>query len=111
MDKLTDLELITAIAKIEGFNYDVRRDSVCPCDPTDVIVHKLTDVYNPLTDKAMLWDLFIKYGVTIDRYLSECYIIEFDCDVDGAILSEINFEDIDGIPRAGLECIVEANNG
>jgi len=96
MDKLTDLELCKRIAEIEAetfVNYF-----------GDPFVQNgiLTKPYNPLTEKALLWDLMIKYNVTLENYESLHYAsIEritrrADSDKDA--------------PRAILECIVEAKN-
>ena len=62
MSELTDLEICKRIAEIEGFTFctggkyarvEVRRDNT---------VYGYVD-FNPLTDKALCFDLMVKYGV------------------------------------------------
>ena len=57
MSALTDLEISKRVAEIEGFEFDIKNGKVLPVDPSNIITDKLTDVYNPLTDKALLSSL------------------------------------------------------
>ena len=86
---MTDLEICQKIAEIEGVasSIDLKisqsiNDGFCESD-----FLKWEDLYNPLTDKALCFDLMIKHGVNID--LASCknkgkyvamweYTMEFD---------------------------------
>jgi len=113
MIKLSDLELITAIAEIEGIEYENHNQGYI--FRTDIDVG--STAYNPLTDKALLLDLILKHKVCIDRGfagvnqgLVEIWPKEIaTCDLIGTYSSEFNSEE--EFPRAALECIVGANNG
>lgn len=66
--------------------------------------------YDPTKDKTMLWDLFVKHEAEIDYKEGKIWIEFGDCKQKLA-LSIFDCLDKDTIPRAVLECIVEANNG
>ena len=58
MSDLTDLEICRKIAEIEGKSID--------CDIGDCVsIHNGGDgkLYNPITDKALCFDLMVEYGV------------------------------------------------
>ena len=118
MTELTDLQLVKAIAKIDkAFDtvndalkvLEEKRDrwllrvgsgiTTCPYSYQTFI-----DVYNPLTDKALLFDLMVKYRVNVGHDASE---VSLWCN-KGKILT-FNFSGDDDIPRAILTAIVEAN--
>jgi hypothetical protein len=63
MNTLTELEICISLADIMGFEYRVQNAKVLPDDPANVITCKLTDVFNPLTDKALLFDLVVSEGI------------------------------------------------
>ena len=99
MNKLTDLELCKRIAEIEGVLVDI-------IDGEWLGVHGKYDIeeYNPLTDKALLFDLMIKYGITAGRSLDgETHAVWGDQDKAEIMIAT------DKVPRAILECIVEGN--
>ena len=89
MDRLTDLELCKRIAEIEGYGPNEINDK---SDVIFVLIGHATMEFNPLTDKALLWDLMIKHRDVIARS------------------SVISKDDVPS-PRLFLEAIVEANNG
>ena len=122
MNELTDLELCKKIAEIEGLavadpgvvSSREYNESTCLIIPHGK--HSpYSYVYSPLTNKALLFDLMVKYKVELNHNQEDSnlaviwpsdietsnlignYFVEFKCDAD--------------IPRAILECIVEANSG
>jgi hypothetical protein len=110
MDKLSDLELEKRIAKIEGIEVS-ESVMMVKADPIPTGRGLITDEYiefNPLTDKALLWDLAIKYRVKFDW-------VECPAGTGKAYFAFMGIgkvTDYCGTPeRAVLECIVEANNG
>lgn len=113
----TDLELCKKIAEIEGV--DVVEDGGGLRTYIKVgatCVKTLCENYNPLTNKALLFDLMVKYNVCIDRGfagieqgLAEIWPKDIDtCSLIGTYCAE--FKSNEGIPRAILECIVKAND-
>ena len=99
MNKLTDLELCERIAEIEGVLVDI-------IDGEWLGVHGKYDIeeYNPLTNKALLFDLMIKYGIVAGRSIGgETHTVWGDQDKAEIMIAT------DKVPRAILECIVEAN--
>lgn len=106
---MEDLELCKRVAEIEGLNIrSVDGDIVWIGDGEH-------DEYNPLTNKALLFDLMVKYNVCIDRGfagidkgLAEIWPKELStCDLIGTY--HASFENDEEIPRAILTTIVEAN--
>ncbi len=64
---MNDLEICTRIAEIEGINvfmHDciVRGGVLCR---KDVVTGLAPQVYNPLTDKALCFDLMVKYELDV----------------------------------------------
>lgn len=110
MIKLTDLDLCKRIAEIEGYD-----DSHIDVTNSDVWVldgHAGTE-FNPLTNKALLFDLMVKHNVCMARHpQSPKYIVAY-CMVTGVYGAksgpEVTTIEDELIPRAILECIVEAN--
>ncbi len=114
MSELTDLELCKKIAEIDGVSVTQWSSSRGASGYSTVNVEGGVGVnYNPLTNKALLFDLMVKYKVELNHNQEDSnlaviwpsdietsnlignYFVEFKCDAD--------------IPRAILECIVEAN--
>ena len=66
LNDLTDLEICKEIARIEGVNaksrYKGRAGEYLYVDHVD-------EEFNPLTDKALCFDLMVKYGVSFERCL------------------------------------------
>lgn len=90
MSELTDFELIKEIAAIEGvyvFSAPWNKE-VLLYNSSDTEVKE----YNPLTNKALLWDLMVKHKHDLDMDDHFMYVKDSD------------------IPRAILTAIVEANN-
>ena len=104
MNKLKDLELCKRIAEIEGVLVDT-------IEGEWLGVHGKYDIeeYNPLTDKALLFDLMVKYKVEIDYSDNDrrkgFALFKFD----GAFSKPAMFYCGEEVPRAILECIVEAS--
>ena len=101
MNKLTDLELCKRIAEIEGLACHIEQE-----DRADAYLYSedTNEEYNPLTDKALLFDLMIKYGITAGRSLDgETHAVWGDQDKAEIMIAT------DKVPRAILECIVEGN--
>ena len=104
MSELTDLELCKRISEIDGV-------------PTQFVGGRLITVnvnggvgvnYNPLTNKALLFDLMVKNKVWVDHGEVCCFTLGNDGDSDFAT-SCVSFKDIP-LPHAILTAILEANN-
>jgi len=74
---MNDLEICTRIAEIEGFEFDVESLftggplGVWPkCEFEKVGMSIASGSYNPLTDKALCFDLMVKYDVRVEP--SDC---------------------------------------
>ena len=65
MTELTGLEICKRIAEIEDIDFQIQNKKILPKDPANAIKDKLTDVYNPLTDKALCFYLTIKYKIEL----------------------------------------------
>ena len=84
MSELTDLEISKRVAEIEGFEFDIKNGKVLPVDPSNIITDKLTDVYNPLADKALCFDLMVKYNFDLTSpYRDDDWTVEFWSDGEG----------------------------
>jgi len=106
MIKLSDLELITAKAKIEGLKTEIagwNEDLLL-----NVSHRSQCKEYNPLTDKALLFDLMVKYDTSLCRHHDFVYIESDYTDRDHK--ASVSFSSKEELPRAILEYIVEANN-
>jgi hypothetical protein len=75
MSKLTDLEICQRIAEIEGVKdkieatmMAIRQSSHHSIFATGTVTSQQTfdDIYNPLTDDALCFNLMIKYGIRYD---------------------------------------------
>lgn len=101
MTELTKLDICKKIAEIEGLSFEVRIGSVFLLPWSR---YGAEHQYNPLNNKALLWDLCDKHFVSIDR--EQCVVSITN------LLSEftgVGFLVNSGIPRAVLECIIECN--
>lgn len=94
---MTDLELCKKIAEID--NGKGWLESMY----ADKDIQRIGWKYNPLTDKALLWDAMVKYEVDI---IWTERIVQSGCH---DTFNAIAFGDNDDLPRAILECIVEAH--
>jgi len=104
---LTDLEICKKIAEIEGLEVvalDVFKNGTQFL--RKALFFEDFEEYNPITDKALLWDLMVKYRVMIDWYNMELYILNIDGDL---ISNFIQFADESELPRAVLLAIIEAH--
>tara|TARA_R100000951_G_scaffold116745_1_gene130378 strand:+ start:4608 stop:4937 length:330 start_codon:yes stop_codon:yes gene_type:complete len=107
--KLTDLKLCKRIAEIEGFEHWVHGNGSLYASHNGGVYD---EEYNPLINKELLFDLQLKYGVVIKPVLvPESYDVFIDnYDVCRVVFPQIKNPLSDSeIPRAILECIVEAN--
>lgn len=118
MNELTDLQLCKRIAEIEGLDEKIlaalakhqenraafERYNVASISNPYAIQKDVIDVYNPLTNKALLFDLMVKYKVEID------YLRPGDCTIfDSDNLESTVIMIGDSLPRAILTAIVEDN--
>ena len=99
---MNELELCKAIAKIEGLTLTYSSNiggwsSGTPYGKDDY-------EYNPLINKVMLFDLMVKHGVVVKPHSGGFTDVFID---DYKILVVCATDD--EIPRAILECILEAN--
>ncbi len=110
---MNELELCKKIAEIEGLavadpgvvSSREYNESTCLIIPHGK--HSpYSYVYSPLTNKALLFDLQIKHGVVVKPHSGGFTDVFID---DYKILVVCATED--EIPRAILECILEANSG
>ncbi len=69
---MNDLEICKRIAEIEDVDFQIQNKKILPKDPANAIKDKLTDVYNPLTDKALCFDLMVKHKVEVEWCGNEC---------------------------------------
>ncbi len=67
---MNDLEICKRIAEIEDVDFQIQNKKILPKDPANAIKDKLTDVYNPLTDKALCFNLMVKHNVRVEP--SDC---------------------------------------
>lgn len=77
MNNLTDLEICKRIAEIEDVEFQIQNGKVLPLNPSEVIKDKLTDVYNPLTDKALCFDLMVKHNIELTPEFDGSYTAIF----------------------------------
>ena len=99
MKTLTDLEICKKIAEIEGYGPNEINDKA---DVIWVLFGHATMEFNPLADKALLFDLMLKYNVTLENYSSLHY----------ASIERITHraDSDEDVPRAVLLAIIEAQN-
>jgi len=112
MTELTDLEICKKIAEIEGILVEVVEHSLGnPWAKTKIGTRYN---YNPLIDKTLLWDLMVKYQVCIEFETAEHGIVEIwplDAEVSALIGTYSSvFYSSEGLPRAILQCIIDANS-
>jgi len=110
MDKLTDLQLCKRIAEIEGIAHQIKKDGFL--GETDVVMADLNNhtglsVYNPLAkyNRGLLFDLMVKHLIEVHYDYNNCVTYR-----DGVEVSLIQFSCNSDIPRAILECIIEAKS-
>ncbi len=96
MSELTDLELCKAVANIEGWKGDFNSGAL----------EQVAMGGNGCVGKSLLFDLQIKHGVVVKPHSGGFTDVFID---DYKILVVCATED--EIPRAILECILEANSG
>lgn len=99
---MTDIELIQKIAEIE----------VLDISASGHRLHYKGYIINPFDNhkeaKALLWDLVVKYEININHAHGFVFMAESDGYWDYA---EVYFTDAEHLPRAILECIIEACGG
>ena len=62
--------------------------------------------FNPEQDKALLWDLMIKYRLSVDHAVDSYY----DIGVAHTVYCKFTV-DADDIPAALIDCVIEINGG
>ena len=68
--------------------------------------------FNPEQDKALLWDLQIKYGVQINMKYYQCLLLDYpDYNWGVTEVASFCFKDISEIPAALIDCVIEINGG
>ena len=77
MNELTDIEICKKIAEIEGVGY---------------LVSNNNRLYNPLTDKALCFDLMIKHNVEVSPTYLGSYIASCYCKKEQRMVSRVNQE-------------------
>lgn len=104
-NKLTDLELCKRIAVIEGFETKIVKDTLRVGFTIGSSPIMWGD-FESLTNKALLFDLMVKYGAEIDYDDMTCSIYH---DESLIAASTTVFKSKEDLPRAILECIMEAS--
>ncbi len=101
--KLTDLDLCKRVAEIDGFETKIVKDAL-RVGFTIGNSPVMWGDFNPLTNKALLFDLMVKHRISlVMNGNGDNHAFEMSADND-------IFQPDDAlIPRAILECIVEAN--
>lgn len=103
MSNLTEIEIINEIVRIERMS-NVRFSS--GVFSTEV-VPGIRQEYNPLRNKALLFDLMVKHEVAVTFGLGSVVVHCKNVNRNGAVAKKVDKKDL---PRSILECIVEANN-
>ncbi|MBL4622893.1 MAG: hypothetical protein JKY89_10885 [Immundisolibacteraceae bacterium] len=115
-----ELKLIKKIADIEGIDVAMNLSKTYWLDKGRAIPNPDGDwslgyeEYNPLTDKALLFDLMVKHKVEINHNEDDSNLaVIWPGDIETSMLIGnyfAEFKGIEDLPRAILECIVEANH-
>ena len=104
MSELTDLEICKRIAKIDGANVKSRYAGT---QKEYLYLDHVDEEYNPLTDKAICWDLMIKHDIEFTKgggFQNYRYGARFD-----HFVGSKQYWDKD-LPRAICMAIIEAHN-
>lgn len=123
MSELTGLELCRAIAEVENHKLatteEIKRkslhiDSVYTVTNEERLtagtICRVYSRFNPLTDKALLFDLMVKHEVQINYPTNDVYIVDENSgEYDSGCSAFTSFNDADELPRAILTAIIEAN--
>jgi len=67
---MTDLEICKRIAEIEGYNVSTVFKPSCGSAYANIHPNNCCGNYNPLTDKALCFDLMVKHDVRVEP--SDC---------------------------------------
>ena len=104
---MTDLELCKAIAAIEGI--EVTEEYVGTMGDLITVPPQpfYPQPYDPLTDKAVLWDLTVKYKVEVDYAVPEVTIHKHF--LNAVFQFTFSFDSIEDLPRTILKVIIKAN--
>ena len=113
MGDLTNFELCKRIAEIEGVKakhgFNNLDGSVAYIAEDDCIPY-VTAHYNPLTNKALLFDLMVKHKVDVQHGKSLSSAKIYDDPEDNPISEVLFYHEDTGYALPILMCIVEANN-
>jgi hypothetical protein len=60
---MNDKEICEIIAKKMDFEYTLLKGSVCPKDPSGVMIDSMTDIFNPIKDTALCFRLMVSFDV------------------------------------------------
>jgi len=100
---MNDLELCKAIAEIENVEVCCGQHK---SEPVYLWINTEQKRYDPLTDKALLMDLLIKYRVDIDWFNRNVYALYVRGD---HVFTSIYYEDDSKLPRAVILAIIKAH--
>jgi len=108
---MDDLTLCKKIAELEGVEVG---ESVMRFGDTTIPTGRgLIDdnfiEYNPLTNWLLLGPLMLKYEIEVDYQSMRCVFLEskrYADDLD--IKHVVDYDDVDQLPRAILECIIKS---
>ncbi len=70
---MTDLEICKRIAEIEGYHVSTDVKPSCGSAYANIYPDNCYGNYNPLTDKALCFDLMVKYNIEVTPMLSGCW--------------------------------------
>jgi len=119
MTELTKLDICKKIAAIEGVDIILPGER-CGNGYDNEVIYQATErseagvwvrnkEYNPLTNKALLFDLMVKYDIYIDHHVGYCFVTGNG--EDGEFTRcEIKFENKQEIPHAVLLAIIEVHD-
>ena len=67
-------------------------------------------IFNPEQDKALLWDLQVKYEVVIDPWKDGTGVVYIESKEFTREWS-VDFDDVAEIPAALIDCVIQINGG
>jgi hypothetical protein len=98
---MKDFDICKKIADRLGFGYFVRNEKIFPHDPSVVIKSSLTDVFNPLENPSLCFEIMVSEGVlkTTDEEMGVVYYLQDS----GVVYPQSDYGDMKAI------CLAVAN--
>lgn len=80
--------------------------------PNPYRIKTFEEIFQPEQDKALLWDLQVKYGVQINMHYYQCVIIDYpSSDWGDTEIAGFSFKNESEIPAAIIDCVIKINGG